>query len=989
MLIGFGALDGGGRQVIQNPHHYFIDEYFQKLDMAWITELKKLKLDTRNKVRAFLEADEKHSIKLLNKLRAERSPREILQIESVLRQYALKREVTIPHLFPKQPQTLENYHRLNKLEFSKKLKIIDGLVSDNYVKLCDFFRAVSKIDKAIISKDVLLGSQTISQVYAEFGYSHFLFRKAVLLRSFNTTGTNLAEVEDLLGEAGFKDNNVIVTSLIHCYKEEQDFLSLKKSIMNLQNRRAANKFTRDICRISFHPLAKDNDDLTDLLQSCLQSSLIDAVIIAKINTHLVSKLLSDESMLLRIFDDIERGAESIDDIASLYSPSDPDNESIFYKHTSAWLENADVVRYRTLLDHFYDFPESDYFEINGALISRVEEWVAPLELSQLSKANNLSRHNFSSLKLIEVSGHVTRSSIFNYYVHINKGYSKLDESDLVELMGQTRDLAKTINPEYLSNLAQLTDSKLSQLILYLLIAKKSKNELYDHRLRKVFQEIVVQSYGGNIVNLLDALNKRSEAISSYTYEITTEDFIAKLYHLIKSTSEITETRASLHKWMGQLTGEKVYLDRARTILIDHQLNKIRNEIDDNRIYVDSARFAEWINDEVMSDVNGVLTSLEHNSTLLQAENPQLIEIVERCYVSFYSNKIFGITSYLGRRIRHGTFKGHLYSSVVKIERTPKYHNLLGQTPVAAKWAQWKSEYETKIDEIIRTRLHVESNSKRDGLLKLNLNQPLKQELVSLCAKQIARTFAETKSSAGTPQIVTEYCWSLAEIDLRNINSFLKNQKTSLTNQDVLSELKASANSYLQPIATEFCRELVHSINEKLTSMYNWFKRPLNVSPKASLSLLYKAVVAEVKETFPDFETDTEFEPDDDIVLIGGAYLTLYDALYVIVYNAAKHGKTGEHIQRQFNLANDNQKPEKKMLVLTLTSLVKDSESDEYINSRLSVKPGEDINDAQVSEDRSGIRKLHHLEQTNRDFSIVKLCCQDRKVEVALSYSLVA
>lgn len=202
-------------------------------------------------------------------------------------------------------------------------------------------------------------------------------------------------------------------------------------------------------------------------------------------------------------------------------------------------------------------------------------------------------------------------------------------------MGCTRDLAKTINPEYLSNVAQLTDSKLSQLILYLLIAKKSKNELFDHRLRRIFQDIVKQDYDGSIVNLLNALNKLSEAISIYTYEITTEDFIAKLYHLIKTTSEITETRASLHRWMGESTGEKGYLDRARTILIDHQLNKIRNEIDDARIYVDAARFVEWINDELMRDVNGVLTGIEHKQALHQDDDPQpsasLISYVRQPY----------------------------------------------------------------------------------------------------------------------------------------------------------------------------------------------------------------------------------------------------------------------------------------------------------------------------------------------------------------------
>ncbi len=51
--------------------------------------------------------------------------------------------------------------------------------------------------------------------------------------------------------------------------------------------------------------------------------------------------------------------------------------------------------------------------------------------------------------------------------------------------------------------------------------------------------------------------------------------------------------------MGQTSGEKVYLDRARTLLIDHRINKVRNELDDNRIYVDVARFHEWFDDELL------------------------------------------------------------------------------------------------------------------------------------------------------------------------------------------------------------------------------------------------------------------------------------------------------------------------------------------------------------------------------------------------------
>ena len=913
-----------------------------------------------------------------------------MQIDRVLRLYSVKKEMTIPDLFPKEPQTLENFHRLANLGSSKNLQIVDSLAAENNKRLREFFCEAMKVDKAILSKDTLSASRTISVMFKEFGYSHFLLRKAVLLRTINTTtGNNLLEVEELLSLAGFDNNNIFVTSLIHCYKEEQDFLSLKKSIMNLSKRGAANRFTRDICRLAFHPLAKDEDDLTELLQSSLQSSLIDAVIVAKINIHLVIKLMREKSNLFTLFEYIDLNSVTIEDIASLYPSDDSESEAIFYKHTSAWLENCDIVKYRTLIDHFYDFPESDYFEINEELIKRVGEWVKPIQLCQLSQAQSFNQYNSPKFNLLEVNGNITRSAMFNYCIHIKQGHLKLDEPDLIVLMGQTRDLAKTINPQFLSQLAQLTDSKLSQLILYLLIAKKSKNEFYDHRLRRVFQDIVNQNYGGSIVDLLEALSVHSNAISQYTYEITTEDFIAKLFHIIKNTSEITETRASIHKWMGQKTGETAYLNRARTLLIDHQLNKIRNEIDDNRIYVDSARFVEWINDEVMRDVYGVLTSIEHKNELHEADDPQLMLLVEQCYICFFSNKIFGIASYLGRRIRHGTFKGHLYSSVVKIERTEKYSVLLKNPNIAFKWSRWKLDYEAKIDDIIRNRLHIESNDKRHGLLKPSLNTTEKQEVLSHCAKYIARTFAESKTSDLTPSIINEYCWKLAEFDLKNVNAFLKNQKISLTNKDLLSELKNTANGNLQPLAIEFCRELVRSIDEKLMSMYNWFKRPVNVSPRALLSLLYKAVVAEVKEAFPDFETDTEVEPDEDIDLIGSAYLVLYDAFYVIVYNAAKHGKLNEPILRSFKIVNDKKKSEQKILSLEITSSIKDEDSEELINSRLLVKPDDDINDAQISEDRSGIRKLHHLAQSNKDFSIVAISCKERKVTVTLAHALVA
>jgi hypothetical protein len=948
--------------------------------------LRKLNLKTRNQVRAILASELGDSINLLNRLRAKSPARELLQIDRVLRNPAIRSGPIVPQLFPDEPQTSEAYFRLERLSLGQQLVMIDGLVKENFGKLKRLVNGLSSINNDIIARELERASSRVQKIFEEHGYSHALLRKAVLIRTLLGDGES-PEIEALLVRAGLERNNVIVTSLIHCYAEEQDLLNLKKSILNLAHRGRSNQFTRDICRLSFHPLAQNFEDLIDLVQSCLQSSLYDAVIATKVNIDFLAEALPISSSLFSLFEDMDQEGPTIDAIASLYDSQDFEGEVNFYKHSSAWLENSDVVRYRLLQDHFYDAPESSYIEISESLIAQIQTWARPTKLTELADTDDLTLHSFPRLKDLEKSGPVTRSSLFNFCIHINDGYDQISEANLIKVMGITRDLDKTINVKHLRALTKLADTKLSKLIFSLLIARKSKSERDDHLLRRILQELALDGYSGNIVALLDALSGRSVAIATYLYETCTEDFIAKLFHIVKTSSDITETRAALHKWMGGFTKDQAYIDRARTLLIDHQLNKVRNEIDDNRIYVDSARFSQWLNDEITRDLNVILTALEHRNALGHGDDPQLISMIERCYLSFCSNTIFGIASYLGRRIRHGTFKGHLYSTVIALERDPKYSALFQQSGFAAIWSRWKTEYEEKIVTIIRDKLHIESTGKRDALLKPGLNNAIKQEVALLCAKYIAKDFLESKAikaqSAAT-QILTEYCWRLTEYDLKNINIYIKNRKSDLVNADLLAELRAS--TYYTTLAKDFCKDLVRTIDEKLMAMYTWFKRPANVSPRASLQLLYKAVVAEVRESYPDFETRTDFDPKDEIDIVGGVYHVLYDSLYVIVFNAAKHGKPKEDIDREFffSVGSDGKS---RQVTVKIASVICDDHTEEYVISRLAIEEGDDLADAQISETRSGIRKLYHLEKTNKGFFIESVKCENRKVTVTMALQL--
>ena len=191
----------------------------------------------------------------------------------------------------------------------------------------------------------------------------------------------------------------------------------------------------------------------------------------------------------------------------------------------------------------------------------INEWIADLSLDELSISQSLTKHNYLDLKILEESGSITRSSIFNHIMMKNEGNVIISLSSLYNLMGRTQDLSRTVDQKYLRMAAEKTDCLESQIIFYLLIGKKSRNEKDNHRLKKYIQKITIERFNSNLVDFVKYLSTKSKAVAEYTYELCTEDFIATMSQIIPTTLKITETRADLHTWMGDFTGDRQYNDR--------------------------------------------------------------------------------------------------------------------------------------------------------------------------------------------------------------------------------------------------------------------------------------------------------------------------------------------------------------------------------------------------------------------------------------------
>lgn len=945
-------------------------------------KLQLLDKKTRNKLRSILSNAEGNTIGSLTKLRGTLSLSQSAILDDIINipLYGKVSEKSKP--FPKTPPFFDTLQTRSRIGLDKILSIIEANVLTHHARLNLLTQSLNKIDNEYAKSNIAECLKLILSTLRQSGWSHAVLRRVVLIRENLPEGQEEDKIEELVQRAGLKSLSVV--SLIHSYSLDQQILTIKRSILNIQDRGAINRFTRSIARLAVQPFAKNEDDLSDFLSDVERCSLIDAVILAKFNSHLFD--IEDYPGIKSIADCL--GEEALfERLVATYDAKDPESEHTFYKQSSAWLEYEPIRKYRLLIDNYYDASREEIDDVPETLLPLLHAWVKETTLKDLVGKTQFTKHNYSVLGNLELSGSVTRSAIFNFWLNQSEGQIGFEKDDLFTLMGLTRDLARTIPIKAVRMAAKLAQDELVKLILLLLLGKRSKNELDSFNLRKLLEDITIKKHDGSLVKLVKAYEITHPYVAEYIYDIATEDFLAKLNKIAPHRGDIPEIRASLHEWMAEYKGDDHYLERARTVRIDHQLNRVRNEIDDHRIYVDPSRFSSWIEDEMMMELNSALSAngSGRKGLSVTCDETILTFIMTQCYNAFCSNPIFGIASYIGRRIRHGTFHGHLYSGVINgIESKEKFQPLFRNHIFVAKWNSWKDLYNETIEDIIRDRLHVKSKTKQYGLLQPEVNSPIKQEILNAAVKSISNNYGETTSTNGLDKTIIDYCWRLAEIDLEAFTKYLRAQQGPIKNLNFLrSEVVQAASPANQRLAEAFVRELELSIDHKLSKMFGWFKRPSIVAPKASVALLFDATVAEVRDTLPDFNPQADDCSEGEIELVGDVYHLVYDSLAVVVANAAMHADRNQPVKRKFEIVPGKE----KRLIVELSSTIKPSDDPEEVSKIINSRKEAEFQDANLYQGKSGISKLKLLAHKRQDFVLEQYEVVGNEVKVRLAYVL--
>lgn len=950
--------------------------------MAGHQELKRLDKKARNKLRGILSEGGSNAMNSLSELRGTLGKIQAEALDAVIKGLKHEKVVQATTPFPKRPPFADTVRPQREINLDALLSIIEGSVIAHKPRLQRLSQSLKHIDEAYAVSDNTSCVQLIQEAIERDGWSHALLRRIVLIRENLPEGTVDDKIEALMQKANL--SITAVASLVHAYSLEQSFLTIKRSILNLADRGPINRYSRAIARLPVQPFAHSKEDLTAFLSEVERCSLIDVVILAKFNAHLFQitdyPALAEIAASLGCVDLFER-------LVATYDPADNESEFTFFKQSSAWLEYEPVRQYRILLDNYYDASREEASHVPEVLSRTLMAWVGEATLKGLVGKRSFTQHPYASLATLELAGFASRSAVFNYWLHTSEGQIGFEKEDLLTLMGLTRDLARTVPIKATRTAAKLAKDPLVRLILLLLLAKRSKNELDSFLLRQLIEEIAIKDHDGSLLKLVKSYETSHPYVAEYIYDIATEDFLAKLNSIAPHRADIPEIRASLHEWMADVRQDEHYHQRARAVRIDHQLNRVRNEIDDHRIYVDPSRFSSWLEDEMMIELSGALTSTGTGKKggTVNCDETLLSLIMRQSYTAFCSNAVFGIASYIGRRIRHGTFHGHLYSSVInQLERNPKFKPLFDTPLFAEKWSAWKGRYNRAVEEIIGARLHIQSKAKPLGLLQPEVYGPGKLEILSAAVKNIGTHYGETKSIAGIDQTIIDYCWRLAESDLVAVTRYLRALQRPLKDLAFLENevLPATLPAHVR-LADTFQRELELAIDRKLTAMFGWFKRPSIVAPKATVTLLFDAIVAEVRDTIPDFKLPVDDGSSGNDELVGSGYHIIYDSLAVVVGNAAKHGDLSRPARRKIQIVTGKE----KRLLVEFSSSIHPRDDPNTVATVIERRKQADFLDANLYQGKSGISKLKLLQHMRHDFCLEQYEVVDNEVHVRLAYAL--
>jgi hypothetical protein len=826
--------------------------------------------------------------------------------------------------------------------------------------------AVNKnFDKSIQMAEAIIDASGVSIALLRVLY--FVYNRAEFIE--NTTEI-LNKIDDIYESIQINNIADISKGIRQIIVDRADYFSICNKILTAKLPINVSHILKTF--ISHTPT--DDKHYQEVLNAHLSFSLVDATLYV----YLMNRL-GFPTVKMKLPPEIELSLNRLSalpmDMSLYHAEGEEDYGLSFFREAYLLGELECNFNYKTIHGCYYNPPISNNRlkrppELR--LINSYYQSVASLADLRYQESSNTKTNFVAYCK--DTCNLTENSAALAYHLNRVDGVLKTHEEDtFITLMSFTSNIAHIVDREHftcIKNRAVSQDLRMIALCL-LVDATNKKCDLTEHEFRKRLQELIMSKHDGNIVAALASMNRISSSVTQYLVQTLDETFLSRLFDLNGTTNTALETRANILEWHGELNKDQGAIDRAKNIRIDIQIHKHIQHINDSRIYADPTRVIAWINDNYINKLalalDEIIKSDSPNLTinwskLNTAITPEydLAQIVAYCYHEFVSNSLYGVSSYLGRRIRHGTVKGNAVTGVKDILKQTEYKSLQTDPIFMDAWNRWIGNYTQVFDDLVLKYFHVrQEGSTPHGLLSPIINTDNKYKLANMLIEGIYESFKRIDNVSEAPAMIIDSCWRLIAEDLVAVKRHLYKQKEYIAKFPISDHRKLRNPTKVQ----HFIHELQQVISEKFRLIDSWFNKPSYASPSAELSMLYKVAIDDVKNKSADFLPEI-IEDTSNLVIYGELYFAIFDALEIMIKNVAEHGN--KHGLLKFTSRFDRDAENFQELVITTTSQF--SEEVPYLVAREAIEhkmASERFQNANLVDTGSGIKKLRSMQASNQ------------------------
>ena len=520
----------------------------------------------------------------------------------------------------------------------------------------------------------------------------------------------------------------------------------------------------------------------------------------------------------------------------------------------------------------------------------------------------------------------------------------------------------------------------------------------DNELERRIAFMNMFSVGGRneIIPFLDGLVAWCPPAARYLASVCTRSFLERLYLLVESVKEVIETRISICEWVvthGIRDNETISEEREALMRELSNLDA-RSDLDSTRVHVDEESLHDWYNEtqranerrykqtvlaEGAASIHGTFLDFYNSSREMPtpADDVEdlladtqigsefiLLNIVEATLNAFINDKTFGLDSYLSRRIRHGTLRGILATPIARIrsrltsdieneERAAERQRL---QIVAKHFDEWIEFFSERLDYLRREVIQVYSDERPNGLIRATWRNAIN---VTHLDAMMTRTRSRVVESRGHYDIFSDVfllCWDFLEPDLAHLRRHIYHE----FNNELMSKLDEIYNDmqyHVRVIAVGYWNEVAAVLSGRAQEVCGWFIRPVFRRDAYDVKTLVESTISIIRELDEGYSFQERVNIPDNLLINRGTFDVLGDILFVLIGNAAKHGKRGGIVDIIAAVVGESD----SLIRIDIGSEVKDKfalmEAEARIRQAAGVQDLAQILSAGVDEGFSGIRKL--------------------------------